>query len=1394
MKASVGIPLLWKINAKWYKIHHMKNDEILLNSEQKKAVQHTIGPLLIIAGAGTGKTTVVSERIKFLVSEKLAKPEEILALTFTEKAAREMERRVDIALPYGTFGLWISTFHSFCDRILREEALSIGLSSNFKLMTGAETYLFVKRNFWKFDLSYFRPNGNPYKFIEGMIAHFDRLKDEDVGAKDYINFSKKQAKEKTVDIDQEDIDKYEELAKAYKVYEDLKTQEGVMDFSDLIDNTLKLFRTRTSITNKYKKQFKYILLDEFQDTNFAQYQLVKLLAPPNVDPNLNVVGDDSQCLPGSAIITTKNGEKRIDEIKRGDVVLSACGRGHTTFSNVSNVGRRTGKVKLLTFKLKNGQKLTVTDNHKLFNYFPAILINKTRFFVYLMSHRNFGWRLGITNNLTARLRIEHHADGIIPIGSFDSEQEARYFESYYACKYGIPTVPFTPRPHQAISGKWLDKLFNEIDTQLAASKLAADLHLELDSYGFMLGGVYRGETDRVIIHLQMCYRNYRSKTHKDGFVANPAISHSVWVETSSEKTINNLENAGYKLTNAKRGKRLRFQTSDLAKAWEIAESLRKVTGGIIDKKFAVGTLNYQHKLARIMPASHVQIGSFLPVVDGKKVIYSEVLKREEIETEITTYDLEVDKTHNFIANGVAIHNSIYKFRGAAISNILSFMSDYQKAKQIILNKSYRCPQTVLDAAYRLIKQNDPNTLEAKLGISKNLVAHNNVKGEQIEFIQADRVEEEAEKVVSYIRQFRTANKKEYKDFAILVRANNHSDPFIRALERARIPYQFLGPGMLYQRPEIKDLIAYLKILYDFTDSISLFRVLSMDIWKIPIRDLIAVLNSAKRSNNSLFEQLEQISHFKYEEMEQVTETGGIPTARRSGDIRRQSSTGGKEVSGRIWNKDSNISDESKINLTKFVEMVHRHQKLINKETGGQILYYFLIDSGLLKEVVDYKNQKEERRALNITKFFDKLKSFEATQKDASVFAMVDYLELAMNMGESPLAAESDWSENNAVNILTVHSAKGLEFPIVFLVNLAEGRFPSRERKEQIPIPNDLIQEVLPSGNYHLQEERRLFYVGMTRAEEKLIFSVASYYGEGKRERKFSPFIAEAIGINKLGIKLPQSPTSQIPLFEWKTSPDEPFIDVQKMEKVKIDYLSYSAIEAFKMCPLHYKLRYILKIPAPPTAAQSFGTSIHDALRDFYRVRKPHTSPVEDLKLIWQLLDTNWSGVGYTSKKHDQLSRDKARLFLQQYLQTDLYNDATPLFLERPFNFRIDPSLKILGKIDRVDDCGDGKIEIIDYKTGVNIPKQKELEDNLQMTIYALAATNPGILGKRVEQVKMSLYYFDKAVKVTTTRTKEELYGAIEKLLQIRDEIENSNFACSHNMFCKNCEYKMLCNE
>lgn len=942
----------------------------ILNKEQKEAVFHGSGPLLIIAGAGTGKTTVIAERIKHLIEKDLAKPGEILALTFTEKASREMEERVDVVLPYGYTNMWIATFHSFCERILRREGLHIGMDPKSKLMTEAETIQLIRKNLFKFKLNYFRPLGNPNKFIGGMIQHFSRLQDEDVSPEDYIKWARHLPKSYG---DAKEIEKWKELANAYRTYEELKIQNGFLDFGDLITKTLKLFRERPNILGQYQKQFKYILIDEFQDTNYAQNQLALLLSGKN--KNITVVGDDDQ--------------------------------------------------------------------------------------------------------------------------------------------------------------------------------------------------------------------------------------------------------------------------------------------------------------------------------------------------------------------------SIYRFRGAAVSNIIQFRKSFPKAKVVVLTKNYRSNQQILDASYKLIQNNNPDRLEVVEKVNKKLKATRKGNG-KVKFIHMDRVENEADEVAKEIEKLVKSGKYDFGDFAILVRANDHAEPFGRALLRHNLPYQFLGPGRLFRQPEIVDLISYLRVLNNFEDSPSFYRVLSMDFFDINPREIAVIGNYARKYNVSLFEAAEKSENKK---------------------------------------------------VTEITDLVKKHLGLVRKETAGQILYYFLESTGLIKNLIDPKSNDAIKKANNISKFFDKLKTYEVDHKDASVSAVCDWIDLSSEIGESPLAADTDWGDVDAVSILTAHSSKGLEFPVVFLVNLVSQRFPTVERREQIPIPDELIKEILPQGDYHLEEERRLFYVGMTRAKDLLYLTAANYYGEGKREKKISPFVFEVIGEAGRGLKKKVG-NNQLSFLDYE-SREEP---TTKREPVfHVNYLSYSQIETFRTCPLHFRLKYIFKIPTAPSAAMSFGTSMHNALKDFYTAVKGGAKA--NRKLLYEYLNNNWIEEGFSSKKHEEKFFEKGKEYLGEYFKKQFDMKKLPVLMEESFIIPLAKDLVIGGKIDRVDDLGDGKIEIVDYKTGANVPTQKDVDHDMQLTFYALAATTlkEKPFNKKPEEVLLTLYYFDGAKKITTTRTRSQLEKAKEEILKMREKIEKSDFKCSGNILCKTCEYKNLCN-
>ncbi|HVT01279.1 MAG TPA: ATP-dependent DNA helicase [Patescibacteria group bacterium] len=945
-----------------------------LNKQQKEAVEHKSGPLLIIAGAGTGKTTVITERIKYLIVDEKVPPANILALTFTDKAAFEMQERVDILLPYGYTNLWIHTFHSFCDRILRDEAHAIGLDPGYKLITEAEGVLLMRQNIFNLGLKIFKPLGNPTKFLDALLTHFSRLTDEDITPDEYIKWAE--------ESDTIEKDQYLELAHAFKAYQEIKTKESVMDFSDLISNVLLLFRKRPEILKRYQKMFKQILVDEFQDTNFAQNELAILLAGD--DKNITVVADDDQ--------------------------------------------------------------------------------------------------------------------------------------------------------------------------------------------------------------------------------------------------------------------------------------------------------------------------------------------------------------------------SIYRFRGAAVSNVLQFKKNFPTAKIITLTNNYRSTQAILDASYQLIQKNNPNRLEIVEGIDKKLKSNARTLKSKIELIHELRSEDEADKIAKTIQDLTNKNY-EYSDIAILVRANNHAHPITSALTRYKIPYQFLGPGYLFQQEEIKDLIAYLSFLTNLSDSVSLFRVLSMDIFAISPIDLNYLLNFAKKKNLTLFEALRN-------------------------------------------NDQTFLKEDTKEKLNKFYEMVERHVTRSKTDQAGQILYYFLIDSGLFETLNKTDSAKDEKRVQNIAKFFDRIKNFETERPESNIFVLVEWLNLMLQMGDSPTAADVDMKDRNAVNILTVHASKGLEFKVVFLVNLVSDRFPSRERKEKIPLPPGILKEVVDeASDFHLEEERRLFYVGITRAKEHLYMTAADYYGGGKRAKKISPFVFEAQPHLKDKVETSKR-IQQLSLTEILSTYQNDEEKIENKSPYKVSYITFSNLQMFDICPLHYKAKVIFNIPTPTVFVQSFGISLHNTLYNFYKLIQDGLKPNETDLL--NILEKEWISDGYQNKKHEEERYNQAIEILKEFYKTESSKNIVPLALEMPFSFTLKNGVKVFGKIDRIDKNGDG-IEIIDYKTGADNPKAHEAHE-LQLAMYALAATRvrDSILNRDPKDITLSLYFLEENTKKTMTFTAADLEKLEDELIEKINQIESSEFKCSGNVLCVNCEFKMLC--
>lgn len=253
-----------------------------LNPEQEKAVKHFQGPLLILAGAGSGKTRVLTHRIAFLINEYNVKPWNILALTFTNKAAGEMRDRVKSLLTDEADDIWVSTFHSTCVRILRRNIEALGYSRNFTIYDGDD-----QKTLMRDIIKYLELDPKKYKERAFMNA-ISSAKDELISPEEY---------EKTAAVDhQKKI-----YARAYREYERRLHDANALDFDDLIFKTVQLFKENADILEYYQNRFKYIMVDEYQDTNTAQFNLINLLANTRGDNgetlhNLCVVGDDDQSI------------------------------------------------------------------------------------------------------------------------------------------------------------------------------------------------------------------------------------------------------------------------------------------------------------------------------------------------------------------------------------------------------------------------------------------------------------------------------------------------------------------------------------------------------------------------------------------------------------------------------------------------------------------------------------------------------------------------------------------------------------------------------------------------------------------------------------------------------------------------------------------------------------------------------------------------------------------------------------------------------------------------------------------------------------------------------------------------------------------------------------------
>lgn len=791
-------------------------------------------------------------------------------------------------------------------------------------------------------------------------------------------------------------------------------------------------------------------------------------------------------------------------------------------------------------------------------------------------------------------------------------------------------------------------------------------------------------------------------------------------------------------------------------------------------------LSYTIKLFRERPL----------ILDRYRKQFKYILADEFQDTNWTQYELLkiLAEPRNNITVCADDDQSIFSFQSSSFNNVLQFKKDYPESKEAVLTDNYRSPQNILDLAYNFIQLNNPNRLECRLNeisgmkerakkkgvslsgfksISKRLKAADKKPG-KIEHLVFETGQEEVSGVVSRIWDLKKRDKESsFSDFAILARTNEIANIFARGLERSGMPSQFLASKGLYLKPVILDLISYLKVLADLHDSSSFYRVLTVPFLQISVSDIAKIIQHSHQKAISIFEASMQLPLIKDLEADTI----------------------------------------DKINW--LVSKIKKHSVLAKEKNISELFIIILNDLGYIK----YFSQENEASFYDsevASQFYRKLKDFEDANIDAKLFGFLEQFKMELEAGDEGSINSSMENASESVKIMTFHSAKGLEFKYVFLVNMADRRFPNVGRRDPISIPEPLIKEVLPQGDFHLQEERRLFYVGITRAKKSLFLTWAKDYG-GRTLKKPSRFLLEA-GIIKDRSDFTGSSLKK-PSFSFKR---ENAADAKIGNNPKINfpgYFSFTQLSVFEKCPLQYKFSYLLKIPTKGKPALSFGKTMHNVLERFVGLvsrtgqlsqaglfggkipaagGKTGKPAYEDLLKIYK---EEWIDDWFESQtqKNEYFRQGKASLkaFWDHFQEADpqiLFLNNNPA-LEQAFKLKIGED-SFIGKIDRIDKGEQESIEILDYKTGKpNTKKTLADFEKLQLLIYQLALKR--VFGLSTK--KLTYYYLNNCSFVSFMPKGDEAENTEKELARRIEAVKNSDFAPRPGFpQCNYCDFKNIC--
>lgn len=697
--------------------------------------------------------------------------------------------------------------------------------------------------------------------------------------------------------------------------------------------------------------------------------------------------------------------------------------------------------------------------------------------------------------------------------------------------------------------------------------------------------------------------------------------------------------------------------------------------------------------------------------------------------------------------------AIYRFRGASFGSFKLFLERFAGWKEgrastafrVALTENYRSTPNILRVAMQVIGQ---NTVSADF--PKKILSPNKPTGEKIRIVELATPEEESQWVASELQRIHGAGRR-WKDFAVLYRQHAHRDYLVEELSRRKIPFVITKLSIL-EHPLVKDVLAYLRLIEAPYDDIACARVLGAPAWHLEAGDLVRLAERARKEKKAIYDLLQQ-------------------------------------PQGQL------AFDRSHAAMGELVGFVSSQRKTLKRCTAREIL-------GSLTEWLEVTPRANKHDQKYVTRLAEFMKEWEPKSETRGLAEFIEYLDYYAQAGGA-ISLEED-APGDAVQLMTVHAAKGLEFPQVFLLRVNSRAFPATERSRVFEFPVELMKEGAPAEQFHIQEERRLFYVALTRAEERLTITTVT-----EKKGKVPVFIEDIVmepAVKQQDVRqmMPKVPSAATDEGAREGQPDDGQLFPAAAEPAKIfsriaDWaehfhppssepltLSPSAVNGYRACPQQYLFGYLWSLRKGPKAAMSFGAVMHNTIKRFVdQLRKGVKLPFDEVQRIFE---TEWNSKGFEDEYQEGEYKKDGLEQLRVFHAGMMAEPPQAVEQEKAFELPLENNVIIKGRIDQINSLGNKRdVEIVDYKTG-RAKKDADAQKDLQLSLYALAVKE--IL--ELDPVRLVFHYLQNNQRQETTRDAKQLDEAQKIVQQAAADIRAGEFPAKPGFLCRNCAYQPIC--